>query len=140
VTLRPATADDVAAVHALEQELFGREAWSAESVREELTGPRRTAVVACDPGLEGYAVSAVAGDVVDLQRIAVHPHHRRCGLAHRLLVEVAPPDVVMLLEVGAANQAGLAFYRHEGFVEIDRRPRYYRDGSDAVVMRRAPRR
>ena len=30
----------------------------------------------------------------------------------------------------------LAFYAARGFVEVDRRPRYYRDGSTAVVMRR----
>jgi ribosomal-protein-alanine N-acetyltransferase len=31
----------------------------------------------------------------------------------------------------------LAFYAAHGFVEVDRRPRYYRDGSTAVVMRRS---
>jgi ribosomal-protein-alanine N-acetyltransferase len=41
----------------------------------------------------------------------------------------------MLLEVSAANQAALALYEAAGFEEIDRRRRYYRDGTDAVVMR-----
>ena len=43
--------------------------------------------------------------------------------------------VQMLLEVSAANPDALAFYAATGFVEIDRRPRYYRDGSDALVLR-----
>jgi ribosomal protein S18 acetylase RimI-like enzyme len=43
----------------------------------------------------------------------------------------------MLLEVSAANTGALAFYAASGFVEIDRRPRYYRDGTDAVVLRAA---
>ena len=59
--------------------MFGVDAWSAESVREELTGARRTAVVACDPDVVGYVVTADAGDVTDLQRIAVAPAHRRQG-------------------------------------------------------------
>ena len=42
----------------------------------------------------------------------------------------------MLLEVSAGNAGARAFYAAEGFVEIDRRRRYYRDGSDAVVMAR----
>lgn len=140
--LRPASADDVAAVHALEQSLFGPDAWSEQSVREELTGSRRTAVLACysdSPGrVVGYAVSLVVGDVVDLQRIAVQPEHRRLGLAGRLLAEVRPVEVAMLLEVSATNAGALAFYAAEGFVEIDRRARYYRDGSDALVLRYGP--
>jgi ribosomal-protein-alanine N-acetyltransferase len=140
VNLRGATADDVAAVHALEVSAFGADAWSAASVAEELTGRRRTAVVACDPHVVGYAVASTVEDpldAADLQRIAVHPAHRRRGLARALLAAVAEDAGRMLLEVSAGNTAALAFYAEEGFVEIDRRPRYYRDGSDAVVMERA---
>jgi ribosomal-protein-alanine N-acetyltransferase len=140
VTLRAATSDDVGAVHALEAEVFALDAWSEESVREELTGPRRRALVACHPEVVGYVVTAVAGDVLDLQRIAVHPAHRRRGLARELLAAaLAEPGHGVrrvLLEVGAGNPAALAFYAAAGFTEIDRRRRYYRDGSDAVVMER----
>ena len=42
----------------------------------------------------------------------------------------------MLLEVSAANAGAIAFYEAHGFARIDVRRRYYRDGSDAVVMLR----
>ena len=45
----------------------------------------------------------------------------------------------MLLEVRADNRPALAFYAHHGFVEIDRRDRYYADGATAVVMQAAAR-
>jgi [ribosomal protein S18]-alanine N-acetyltransferase len=140
VRLRPATATDVAAVSALERELFGADAWSDGSVREELTGERRTALVAQEGHVVGYGITLLAGDVVDLQRIGVAPARRRTGLATRLLAELqqsardAGADR-MLLEVSAANTGALAFYAAAGFVEIDRRPRYYRGGTDAVVLR-----
>ena len=35
-----------------------------------------------------------------------------------------------------ANQAAVAFYAACGLVQIGRRPRYYRDGTDALVMGR----
>jgi ribosomal-protein-alanine acetyltransferase len=139
VTLRPAGAGDVAAVVELERLLFGPDAWNEAQVCEELTGERRQAWVVGDP-VAGYAVTLAAGDVVDLQRIAVHPDHQRQGLA-RLLLDAAVAAATaarvdrMLLEVSAANGAALAFYAAAGFVEIDRRRRYYRDGTDAVVMR-----
>jgi ribosomal-protein-alanine N-acetyltransferase len=135
VSLRPATGDDVAAVHALEVSVFGADAWSEASVREELTGPRRRAVLACDPSVVGYAVTSRVGDVVDLQRVVVHPEHRRRGLA-RLLLAAVSMDTRMLLEVSAANDAARRLYEAEGFREIHRRPAYYRDGSDALVMER----
>jgi [ribosomal protein S18]-alanine N-acetyltransferase len=139
VTVRPATPADVAAVAALEQELFGPDAWSEAQVREELLGERRSAWVVGDP-VVGYVVTATAGEVVDLQRIAVHAPEQRRGLARQLLEAAlgAGRGVRadrMLLEVGAPNDAALAFYARAGFVEIDRRRRYYRDGTDAVVMR-----
>jgi ribosomal-protein-alanine N-acetyltransferase len=138
VRLRSATAGDVDAVHALEVRLFGVDAWSPRSVHEELTGPRRVAVVACDPDVVGYAVTMTSADVVDLQRIAVDPGHRRAGVAHRLLARVTEQARAdrMLLEVSAANVGALGFYAAEGFGEIDRRRRYYRDGTDAVVLQR----
>ena len=42
----------------------------------------------------------------------------------------------LLLEVRETNADALAFYAAGGFVEVDRRPRYYRDGSTAIVLRR----
>lgn len=138
--IRPAVAEDIDAVVALERELFGADAWSAPSVVEELTGPRRRALVAVDAEVVvGYAVTLLAGDVVDLQRVAVAPPHRRTGAACRLLEELAGAALAdgaerMLLEVSAANEGALAFYAARGFGEIDRRPRYYRDGSDALVL------
>ena len=133
MTLRPGEEGDVDALAALEQELFGVDAWSVGSVRDELLAG--TVVVAGDPDVVGYVVTRPAGDVVDLMRIGVDRSSRRRGLARALLAEVAS-DVRMLLEVSAENAGAMAFYAAEGFVEIARRKRYYRDGSDAVVMER----
>ena len=139
MTVRPATAADVEMVAALEQRLFGDDAWTEDQVREELTGRHRRAWVTDDVG---YVVTMHLGahaDVVDLHRIAVDPGHRRRGLGHALLaaaVEAAGPGRRMLLEVSADNVEALEFYAAEGFTEITRRPHYYRDGSDAVVMER----
>ena len=134
---RPARAADAVAIAALETSLFAADAWSLAAVEAELSGPGRLVLVDGDP-VAAYVVTLTVGDVVDLQRIAVHPAQRRRGLARTLLCEaVAATDADrMLLEVSAANEAALGFYAGEGFVEIARRRSYYRDGSDAVVMQR----
>lgn len=141
--LRATTVADLEPLVSLEQQVFGADAWSAASVAEELSGADRRGVVAQvlahGDTLLGYAVARLVGEVADLQRIAVAPEVRRRGVASALLARVA--DAArdgsarrMLLEVSADNGPGLAFYRRHGFAVVDRRPRYYRDGSDAVVM------
>ncbi len=141
--IRQAAPDDAAVLAAIEHEAFGAEAWREPQVREELTGPGRRSWVALVAGEPvGYAVTRSAGEVVDLQRIAVTTAHRRAGLGRRLLAEAlatAGRDGAdrVLLEVSAGNTAAMRCYVEAGFTAIDRRPRYYRDGTDAVVMRRS---
>ncbi len=137
--VRPAALADVEEVAALERELFGADAWSDTQVADELAGPRRTAVVAVDgAGLVGYAVTVRGPDVVDLQRVAVRPSARRAGVGRRLLRAVLDGERRVLLEVSEANGGARSFYAGEGFTEVARRRRYYRDGSDALVLQRAP--
>jgi ribosomal-protein-alanine N-acetyltransferase len=134
--IRPATTDDIGAIAELELTLFGADAWSAQQIAEELAGAGREVLVeAGETGLLGYVVTMLVGDVADLQRIGVRPQQQRQGLATALLAE-ALRGSRMLLEVAEANTAARALYAGAGFVEIDRRRRYYRDGSDALVLER----
>jgi ribosomal-protein-alanine N-acetyltransferase len=85
-------------------------------------------------------VVLTVADRADLQRIAVAPDHQRAGIGSRLLAELvarcrAGGGSALLLEVAADNGPASAFYRRHGFVEVARRPRYYADGREAVVMR-----
>jgi ribosomal-protein-alanine N-acetyltransferase len=143
VQIRPATAADVTAVARLEDECLGTDAWSEGLVREGIAGMLPTVVylVAEEDGVVvGHAVASMAGDIAELQRIAVDETRRRGGVASALLagvVEAAGRTEAdrLLLEVREDNRGALAFYAGQGFVEIDRRPRYYADGATAVVLR-----
>lgn len=144
VSVRPATPDDLDAVVALEEENLGIDAWSENLVREGLASALPTVhylVAEADGAVVGHAVTSLAGDIAELQRIAVTPAARRTGVATALLaasVGLALADGEadrMLLEVRADNVGALAFYADQGFVEVDRRPKYYRDGATAVVLR-----
>ena len=141
--IRAATADDCDAITALEASCQGTDAWSAWLVRDGVEGNLPTVrylVAEVDDQVVGYAVASFAGDIAELQRIGVTPQARRTGVATALVDEVvaeAPGAGAdrLLLEVRDDNAGALAFYAARGFNEIDRRPRYYRDGTAAVVLR-----
>ncbi len=142
--IRTATPDDVPAIAALEAACLGADAWSERLVEEGVTGalPTIRYLVAEAGGvLAGYAAASIVADIAELQRIAVDAGHRRGGLATELLdgvVDAATREGAdrLLIEVRDDNVGALAFYDAGGFVEIDRRRSYYRDGGTAVVMRR----
>lgn len=141
--IRPAGAGDVPAIAGLERDNLGQDAWSEALVREGVTGglPTVRYLVAEQDGLVvGYAAASIVTDIAELQRVAVDPGRRRAGVASGLLDAVLAEATAagadrLLLEVRESNAGAIAFYASRGFVEIDRRRRYYRDGATAVVMR-----
>jgi ribosomal-protein-alanine N-acetyltransferase len=142
--IRPATAADVDEIAWLEQENLGEDAWSRALVDAGVSGELPTVhylVAEYGVVVVGHAVVSVVADISELQRIAVDTEHRRHGVATNLLDEAvrlvlkAGADR-LLLEVREDNAGAIAFYAARGFAEIDRRVRYFRDGSTAVVMRR----
>jgi ribosomal-protein-alanine N-acetyltransferase len=144
VRVRPASEADVEGVAESETVNLGADAWSHGLVAEGVGGRLPTVhylVAEEDDRLVGHAVASLAGDVAELQRIAVAAGHRRAGVATALLDEVLALATTggadrVLLEVREDNAGALAFYAARGFVEVDRRRRYYRDGATAVVLRR----
>ncbi|WP_084038445.1 ribosomal protein S18-alanine N-acetyltransferase [Demequina sp. NBRC 110053] len=134
---------DVPRVAALEQQIFGRSAWSPALIREELlVGFSRWRGIDQDGSLAAYAVYGFEGDAFHLMNLAVAPEARGRGLARALMADLlaeaarlAAPDV--WLEVAVTNGAALALYRAHGFEDVRVRRKYYQpEGVDALVMRR----
>lgn len=138
---------DLDQVLAIEETAFaGDQPWTAGQFRDELDGvpDSRHYLVATNDGgaVVGYAGLLVGLDDADVQTLAVRPDWRRRGVGRALLRALLAEATArhmrsVLLEVRPDNTSAIALYRGEGFVEIARRPRYYADGADAVVLRRS---
>ncbi|MEX5298627.1 ribosomal protein S18-alanine N-acetyltransferase [Kocuria sp. CPCC 205292] len=132
---------DLAAVHALERRLFPVDAWPLEMFSAELAQPVCWYWVAEQDGeIVGYAGLMCIRPVGDVQTIAVVPEHEGRGIGSALLRtlhaqarELGATEV--LLEVRADNPRAQRLYRRFGYEQIHVRPRYYRDGADALIMR-----
>lgn len=100
------------------------------------------------PGMRGWldprggmVLMRVAADQSEIITLAVIPEARRRGVGRGLLQTAlqaarAAGANEMFLEVSSENQPALALYVAAGFLSVGRRRQYYRDGTDALVLRR----
>lgn len=81
---------------------------------------------------------SLAGEL-ELHRLTVAPTHRRRGIGRALLRDALHREPsVWLLEVASKNLPALGLYEQLGSVAVGRRAAYYRNGDDAILMRREP--
>lgn len=142
ITVRDMTLEDVPAVGLLEHRLFPIDAWPVQMFLDELSQPetRRYLVAEGSDGIVGYAGLMCIEPIADVQTIAVVPEYEGRGIGSDLLTRLigearrrGAADV--LLEVRADNPRAQQLYLRFGFEQIHVRPRYYRDGVDALIMR-----
>jgi ribosomal-protein-alanine N-acetyltransferase len=145
VVLRPMGRDDVNAVAAMEETLFGAEAWSPELLRAEVTTDpvSRYYIVADEDGvITGYGgLLAQRGGQADVLTLAVAEHRWGEGIGSALLdgllTEAARRGCMeIFLEVRVDNHRAQRLYRRRGFTDVGVRRGYYQpSGTDALVMR-----
>ncbi|MEU9921066.1 ribosomal protein S18-alanine N-acetyltransferase [Streptomyces griseoluteus] len=138
---------DIDRVLELEKDLFPEDAWSRGMFWSELAhargdGATRRYLVAEDDGrIVGYAGLASAGDLGDVQTIAVARDQQGTGLGARLLTELLRAATAfecaeVMLECRVDNTRAQKLYERFGFAPIGFRRGYYQPGNvDALVMR-----
>ncbi len=142
VILRAMVPADLPAVHGLERRLFPVDAWPLQMFVDELsqTETRRYLVAEAGGAIVAYAGLMCIEPIADIQTIAVVPEQEGRGIGSALLIELIRESrrrhaADVLLEVRADNPRAQQLYLRFGFEQIHIRPRYYRDGVDALIMR-----
>jgi len=123
------TADDLVAVTALEAALQPFP-WSLENFADSLAQGHFAEVCRLGDELIGFSVVMAVLDEAHLLDIGVAQSHQAQGLGARLLQRAidrarSVGATRMLLEVRAANEPAIAFYRRSGFSQIGLRRGYY---------------
>lgn len=133
----PATVEALAALHGLA--FPPGQAWGADAIGLMLGMPGGFGF--WRPA-EGFVLARVAADESEILTLAVVPPARRRGLGAALMQAAfaaarARGATAMFLEVAETNPAARGLYEGLGFAAAGRRRRYYEDGADALVLRRA---
>lgn len=83
----------------------------------------------------GFVIARRYPPKLEILDLAVAVPRRGVGrfLIDALKSEAAGCDA-LTLEVSSANAGARAFYAALGFAEVGKRPRFYPDGADAVLM------
>lgn len=125
------------------EKLCFRDPWSEKSVASELTNKLSLWLVAEESGaVVGYVGSQTVLNETDMMNVAVHPDHRRRGIARSLvaaLVEALKEkgSRCLTLEVRESNESAIALYQGLDFQQIGLRKNYYRNPREnALILRK----
>jgi len=147
MVLRDMAPADIDAITAMDATLFGVDSWPRHMFVDELAQPETRRYIIAEvpdrdghPAMAGYAGLMCLPPIGDIQTIGVLPHYEGRGYARAMLAELigearrrGAQDV--MLEVSANNPRAQELYRRFGFEHIHTRRKYYRDGSDGLIMR-----
>ena len=121
-------------------------AWTADAFRQMLSIPGTVALVALAkgdmPDVAGFVVARAVSEDAEILTIGVRPPYRQQGIGRRLLDRVFAQmrqagAASLLLEVAEDNLPALSLYRRCRFVEVGRRPNYYRKENQEQASNRA---
>ena len=113
--------------------------WTRESYQFEIekSSHSRNIALCINEEIIAYCVAWMILDELHIGQITVDPNYRRNGFAEKLLLRLFKELKGYRschLEVSADNHAGKMLYKKLGFQEKAVRKRYYKDGSDAILM------
>jgi len=146
IELRRLTLADLGEIEPIERVSYPTP-WSRSMFAGELAKPSSVTLGAFDSesgGLVGYLIVSRYVDAWHIMNLAVHPGHRRHGIARRLLEELfaltkSDAQRGYTLEVRVSNAVAISLYEHTGFRATGVRRGYYTDNrEDALIMWRDP--
>lgn len=133
---------DISQLAELEKLCFS-DPWSESAFEYELRNPLSLWLVAADEQVvAGYVGSQTVMGEADMMNIAVAPSYRRQKIAENLvltLIEMLNEKNAksLTLEVRVSNTPAISLYEKLGFIQVGRRPGYYRNPrEDAYILRK----
>jgi len=140
MNIRLATINDLNEIYYIEEKVFN-DYWSIDLIESELKDQEHSevSVLEINNKIIGYIFQRKIFDDNHIINLAIDIPYQHKGYGRFLLMKILEKDkndTNVFLEVKEANLPAIKLYIDLGFEEVDRKDRYYSDGSNAIFMLR----
>ena len=140
MNIRTAELEDLNEIYNIEKKVFN-DYWSLDLIKSEIIEKKysRVTVLELKKKIIGYIFQRKIYDENHIINLAIDIPYQHKGYGKFLLIkflEKYSNDTNVFLEVKEANLPAVKLYIDLGFEEVDRKERYYSDGSNAIFMLR----
>ena len=140
LTIKPLCTEDTPFAAEVERISLGEEAWSAQGILDTVARNGHYLAAYIEGQFVGHGGFTAVLDEGYITNIAIHPNHRRKGIAFSL-TEALKSEAEKLklsfltLEVRESNLAAIKLYEKAGFETVGKRKSFYSDPKeDAILM------
>ena len=140
MNIRTAELEDLNKIYSIEKKVFN-DYWSLDLIKSEIIEKKysRVTVLELKKKIIGYIFQRKIYDENHIINLAIDIPYQHKGYGRFLLMKILEKDsndTNVFLEVKEANLPAVKLYIDLGFEEVDRKERYYSDGSNAIFMLR----
>ena len=140
MNIRKAELEDLNEIYNIEKKVFN-DYWSLDLIKSEIIEKKysRVTVLELKKKIIGYIFQRKIYDENHIINLAIDIPYQHKGYGKFLLMKILEKDsndTNVFLEVKEANLPAVKLYIDLGFEEVDRKERYYSDGSNAIFMLR----
>ena len=140
MNIRLATINDLNEIYYIEEKVFN-DYWSIDLIESELKDHEysEVSVLEVNKKIIGYIFQRKILDDNHIINLAIDIPYQHKGYGRFLLMKILEKDkndTNVFLEVKEANLPAIKLYIDLGFEEVNRKDRYYSDGSNAIFMLR----
>jgi len=138
MNIRIAELEDLNEIYNIEKKVFN-DYWSLDLIKSEIIEKKysRVTVLELKKKIIGYIFQRKIYDENHIINLAIDIPYQHKGYGKFLLMKILEKDsndTNVFLEVKEANLPAVKLYIDLGFEEVDRKERYYSDGSNAIFM------
>ena len=140
MNIRTAELEDLNEIYNIEKKVFN-DYWSLDLIKSEIIEKKysRVTVLELKKKIIGYIFQRKIYDENHIINLAIDIPYQHRGYGKFLLMKILEKDsndTNVFLEVKEANLPAVKLYIDLGFEEVDRKERYYSDGSNGIFMLR----
>ena len=138
--LRNGHISDLKNILKIENRVYKKPYWSVKMFERLLNNNSNESiwVYEKDSFIFGFIIDLRLDDEINILNIAIDKSYQKRGYGSNMLLDylsIIPIKSTIFLEVNENNNNAISIYKRHCFKKINKRKSYYRDGSDAIVMK-----